>query len=193
MCYDTRSSAATFIIGLISAIFIKYLPLKLFVYAFTLMQLYEFMIWSHSYDSIENKIGTAIGKYALPFHATAFGLGIYLTTGDYIPLIFGVLSYILVLTLAYDNTILGQTEIPENGKRIVWPFCQIWYLGTALLIILSTLIYSPTKYKIMMTLSYAGTVLYAYANINSEKEFGSVWCFSAAYIAPFLALADNMF
>jgi len=93
MCYNLQTSIVSFIFAMTSgivAIYLKQYILGILILCYGQMQLSEVLIWKGINDnnSYLNRLGTAYGKYLLPAHNLAIGLGIYLHTKDILPLFF---------------------------------------------------------------------------------------------------------
>ena len=102
MCFNLKTSILTFSVGVISgitAVYLKKYTLGLLIICYSLIQFSEIFIWyglENDNDNI-NKFGTNLGKYLLPMHNIAIGLGLYLSTNQITPLIISLLFYICIL------------------------------------------------------------------------------------------------
>ena len=81
MCYNLTTSIVSFISVTMSgiiAIYIKQPILGCIMLAYGLMQFSEIIIWKgiDTNNKNLNKIGTSIGKYTLPSHNIALGIGV---------------------------------------------------------------------------------------------------------------------
>ena len=105
MCYNIETSIVSFIVvtcsGLI-ALKLKQPVLGCLMLAYGLMQLSEVIIWLGVDTNSEtlNRVGTTIGKYTLPSHNIAIGIGVLIAYWGarknaiyWIPLIVGVIFY----------------------------------------------------------------------------------------------------
>jgi hypothetical protein len=178
------------------------------------MQLSEAIIWKGIDEGNVklNKIGTAYGKYNLPSHNMAIGIGFLLCVmfnlkrqvgwTDYIPLMIGVIFYIIVTEVIYtrekypdvsypaNKSCLGVDRSCQNSEnRLLWPYPHTWY-GISFLIslTLAVILVKPLGSKILIMSAFAISFLlslYVY-----PKTIGSVWCFAAACLAPVIVIAN---
>ena len=210
MCYSLKSSILSYSLGMISSIFCfstKQIVLGTLIFFYSQMQLSELIIWygiDHNNDNI-NKIGTAFGKYTLPSHNIAIGLGIILfillvskeklTFKHFIPLIIGILFYLFIVLYIYNNSTYPSITKPRDSEqpqcssnRLQWPYPYYWYVyGFVISIIISMLYVKPVKTQLFITGAFLITLIVTYMFFNA-KTVGSVWCFSSAILAPVIAI-----
>jgi hypothetical protein len=188
------------------------------IFAYAQMQLSEALIW-HGIDTNnleQNKFGTSFGKYLLAVHNIAIGLGIlasiYFLNGrpfkmtDFIPLITGVAFFLFVVfyyylpgkypdvtfPLSYTEKDAGKPPIdicqnPEN--RLRWTFPHEWYIASYILSLAIMFIWvKPIKSRILFTALFTITLLATF--LINPRTVGSVWCFSAAILAPVAVLIN---
>lgn len=111
MCYSQTTSLIAFTVGMVSALFAfatKQYIIGMLVLFYSQMQLSELMIWKglDDHDPTLNRTGTTYGKYLLPTHVMAIGLGV-------------ILSVYLK-----DGRVAGKDWIPpDRGYRLL-PVCD---------------------------------------------------------------------
>jgi hypothetical protein len=197
------------------AFYTKQYILCALVLCFSQMQLSELLIWKGIDDNSPklNQIGTTYGKYLLATHNIAIGLGIILSlymTGkniekkDLIPLILGIIFFLYVILFVYSKQDPKETyplkkcddhtECQNSNNRLVWPYNHSWYVFSFILSLFLLIFFtgqscqSQIYVSIFFTLSFAITTLF----FNSHVV-GSMWCFSAAILAPILVIGNYYF
>lgn len=208
MCYSYRTSLIAYTIVMLSAFFALYTGqyiIGMLILFYGQIQLSEALIWKGLDDgnTTLNKIGTNYGKYTLPSHVFAIGLGILLATKgkSFIPIVIGIFSYITVVSFCYDNSKNKLTypldpnckkECQNNDNRLQWPFYngELWYGCLCIIGFIFVCMYLPTtSLKIMITMILAITYLCSFLFYkNNTKSLASVWCFSSAITAPIIVL-----
>jgi len=199
MCFDLKTSIITFIVGSVSGIIgilLKQYILGTLIIIYSLIQLSEIFIWAglENNNTTLNKIGTNIGKYTLPAHVLAVGLGFYIATGKNIILIVGLLFYIGVLLFSYLPNKSSNITKPDCGSncnkysgKLNWPWPHNWYMFGIIIILVLLVLYSNK-------ISGSGLIVVAIFSIsaivselmNSNDAFGSFWCWMSAALAPIL-------
>jgi hypothetical protein len=177
------------------------------------IQLSEAMIWKgiDSDDINLNKTGTMYGKYLLPTHLFAIGLGYLLSIllmkkrklkyYDFIPITIGIFFYLFIILGPYRNKNYEDVTYPQNkscmdrdcqntSNRLSWKYPYEWYsvlfiLSLFFLIIFVKPVYSLIFMFLIFTISLA--VIYL---IYPDGVVGSMWCFSAAILAPIIVIVN---
>ena len=206
MCFNLETSVVTFLSGLISgivALFYKQYILGSLILCYSLMQLSEIFIWYgiENENKELNKLGTAIGKYSLPAHNIAIGLGIYAATGEYTPLLIGIAFYLYILLVVYSRNedISNTTEIgcKENecnkfSGKLKWPYDHSWYFHGFVISMILCFIYVkpffPVSVFIISFFTLSALIIFL---INYNNAYGSFWCWSTAISAPLLVLINT--
>jgi hypothetical protein len=214
MCYSFKTSIVSFSLGILAVIYGYYTKqpiLATLILFYAQIQLSEALIWKGIDDNNVslNKIGTSYGKYSLPTHNIAIGLGILiyiffyqkrkLNYKDFIPLIIGVVFYMYVLFFWYDKDSPDTTyprdrnckkDCQNNNNRLVWPYPQQWYTLSFLVSIVFCILYvKPLKSIIFINSVFLITFFLSF--FVSKNGSSSVWCFSAAILAPLLVLINS--
>lgn len=209
MCFSFKTSIVSYTLGMASAAFALYtdqLMLGMLILFYSQMQLAEAMIWRGiDTNNLElNRTGTSYGKYFLPTHVLALGIGLLLsvilvqkrTLGlkDFVPLVVGVIFYGIIM-LMYSQQQFADTTFPANkcpepkdcqtwGNRLQWPFPHSWYLVSYFISIVILFYYydGPVKSKIFLCSAFS--ILFIATTLASPKSLGSLWCASTAMFAP---------
>ena len=205
MCYNLQTSIITFISSIISGILAMYFKqyiLGMLILCYGQMQLSELLIWLsiNNNDENLNRIGTNYGKYLLPAHNIAIGLGIYIRTKNIIPLIIGLLFYIIIL-IVYNftnkNTITkaGCKELNNCNKhagKLQWPYEHKWYVFSFIISLLFTLCYVKPFYpcSVVLTMFFITTWTVVWV-IDKNNAYGSFWCCTCAALAPLLVIFNT--
>ena len=202
MCYNLETSIITFTSAMASgllAIHFKQYILGMLILCYGQMQLSELLIWISikNNDDNLNRIGTNYGKYLLPAHNIAIGLGIYIRTKNILPLIIGLLFYIVIL-IVYNftsrNTITkaGCEEKKECNKysgKLQWPYEHKWYIYSIIISLLLCFYYIkpffPTSIFISIFYSFIFTIVWFF---NKNDAYGSYFCVISAMFAPLLVI-----
>jgi hypothetical protein len=217
MCYSFRTSIISYTLGMISAIFALFTRqyiLGLLILFYVQMQLSEAIIWKgiDSNDRNLNKIGTMYGKHLLPTHLFAIGAGYLLAifllkkrsikASDFIPLIIGIIFLVIVEFGPYSTNYPDETypkdkkrmsqSCQNNNNRLRWPFPHTWYLLLFILAIIFIIFYiKPVSTQIFIGLIFV-TSFFVIMLFFPIKSLGSVWCFSAAILAPILVIGNYL-
>jgi len=215
MCYSLNTSIISYILGIIAGIFAlstRQITLGILILTYSQMQFAELLIWrgiDTGNDNL-NRTGTTYGKYLLATHNIAIGLGIILSIiyiskeklkfTDFIPLIVGILFFLYIvfyyylpqdypdITLPLDPNCVDKSNRCQNpDNRLNWTWPHGWYIYSFIisLIILICFI-KPLNLKIWLILIFGLTFIYY--NIFNRQVVGSLWCFSAAILAPLIVL-----
>ena len=218
MCYSFKTSLISYILGISSAIFAiltNQIVLGVFILVYSQIQFAEMLIW-HGIDTNNdnmNRLGTSYGKYILVTHNIAIGLGILLYISfvkkeelkiyDFWPLIAGIVFFICVLIFySKSNKLEKDLTYPLNrncedvnkcqnmNNRLNWPWSYNWYyISFAMSIIIFLLYIKPVESCILFLSVFIGTFL-LFNLIFDKLVVGSLWCFSAAILAPLLVIVN---
>ena len=209
MCYSFNTSIISYTLGMLSAIvafYAKEYVLGMLILFYTQMQLSEAMIWRgiDTQDQGLNRAGTTYGKFLLPTHNIAIGLGILLTVilvskrkpilKDWIPLLVGIGFFAFICLVYYRKNDYPQETYPANGScsdrscqnaenRLKWPYPHFWYIFSFTISLIFLIFYiEPMKVKIFLGVIFSA--LFIASSLIFPKTVGSVWCFSTAVMAP---------
>ena len=205
MCYNIETSIACFLGATISGVIALYLGqpiLGCLILAYGVMQFSEILIWSgiNTKNDKLNKIGTTVGKYSLPAHNIAIGIGIlvaYWASRDqpkyWVPLIVGVLFYVAVImryTRKKDSND-GITEACDScstiSAKLKWPYPHAWYSISFAISCVFLLFYVRPLFPLGALILFFFASTYLLTGIMSQSNvLGSYWCWSTAALAPLL-------
>lgn len=212
MCFSFKTSLLSFCLGMLSAMFAYNNNQKgtsLFIFFYTLMQVSEMLIWSGlDNNNLDlNRVGTLIGKYTLPLHGIAIGLGLLWSMGvvtyiNVIPLLIGILFALYVFVVAYAKDMPTVTypynkcykpECQNWNNRLEWPYPVDWYKPLSVTFGILMMFYlKPFPLNIITPAFYAVSGLIVSYLFTVSGIIGSVWCLSTALIAPLIVLAQYM-
>ena len=217
MCYSFRTSLISYIIGISSGVFAiltNQIVLGILILAYSQMQLAEMLIWYgiDTKNDTTNRFGTSYGKYLLPIHNIAIGIGIILYIScvkkeklkiqDFWPLIAGIIFFIFILYYFYlpndyeyltyplDRNCLDTTNRCQNpNNRLKWSWPHNWYIYSFFLSIVILVLYiKPLESQIWLSIIF--TITFLYMLIFNIKVAGSLWCFSTAVLAPVIVIVN---
>ena len=216
MCYSFKTSILSYTLGIIAVVYAFYTRqpiLGMLILFYCQMQLSEAFIWKGIDDNNIglNKFGTAFGKYSLPTHNIAIGLGILIyiifykkgkiTIKDCIPLLVGFLFYLYIVLFWYNiqnnpitepaNSSCKDRSCQNNDNRLVWPYRQEWYIISFVISIIMSFIYVK-PFKSALFINSVFLITFTLSFYISKKGSSSVWCFSAAILAPLLVFANGL-
>lgn len=210
MCYSVRTSMVSFTIGMAAGLYAlwkqKYV-LGMLILTYSQIQLAEALIWTgiDRGDEQLNRAGTRYAKYMLPAHVIGLGVGVmwwshttygFIRAVDYIPLLLGVVLYATVMLDYYLHPdTVGEVTYPRdrecmsracqnNNNRLVWPFPQQWYVLTYLLCLVLLRVYLPRE-SFLVVMGFF-TLTYVVSLAVNHWTASSLWCFSAAILAPLM-------
>jgi hypothetical protein len=214
MCFSYDTSILSFSLGMVSGIFAlltNQIILGVLILFYCQMQLSEALIWK-AIDTKNVKLneeGTSYGKYLLPTHNIAIGLGVIfdsiinrksLKILDFLPLIIGIIFYLFIIGFYYMRIHYKNQTYPENKSctkkkcqnlknRLQWPYPHSWYTYSFIISIIFSIIYLRSiPSKVFIISVFIITFLSTY--FINPKVVGSVWCFSTAILAPFIVLVN---
>jgi hypothetical protein len=154
-------------------------------------------------------MGTFYGKYLLPIHNFAIGIGIIMSiiliskrkliATDIIPVILGLLFYIIIVVFVYIPTKSSSTTFPRNKicdklcqnpeNRLLCPFPNSWYFFSFILSIIIMFIWiKPFRSKILCFIIFSINFIIFYKIY--PQTVSSVWCFAAAIISPLIVILN---
>ena len=213
MCFDFKTSVVTSTIGMASAFAAFYLKQPIFgslILCYSIVQISEVLIWKGIDDKNDNlnRLGTNIGKWTLPAHNIAIGIGILIAYNEisdvkyWIPLMIGLVFYTIVVFVYYlsgkKNQLskaCTQKKSCGLGARLTWGYPATWYtFGFIISLIIMCFYFKPLNPSAIIggtffLVTYIGTYLISRRN----DTFGSLWCWSTAVLAPLLVFLNWYF
>lgn len=209
MCYSFNVSIISYVLAMIAGLYALYnrLPiLGVLIICYAQMQLSEAIIWfgiDTNNDHL-NRLGTTVGKWALPLHNVALGIGVLIsyntqeqTLYKWLPLIAGLAFYFAVWHCHYRGTHHSrETNVTGTSEfaQLAWPYPHTWYALSLLLSGVIVLGYVRPLYPLglLSWVAFIGTAIVTYFKAQNET-FGSMWCWSTAILAPvFVGFAVSM-
>ena len=204
MCFSLTASIVSFMSAIISgliAIYYKHYIFGMLILCYGQVQLSELIIWLsiHKDDINLNEIGTNYGKYLLPAHNIAIGLGIYMHTKNMLPLIIGLIFYISILVVYYfttRNTItkpgcIENQNCYKYAGKLQWPYEHRWYLISFIISLFLFFYYIKPFYPVSLFISsffiITWTVIWI---LNKNDAYGSYWCYTSAMLTPIIVLIN---
>jgi hypothetical protein len=217
MCYSFRTSLLSYTLGIISGIFAlctRQIVLGLLILTYSQMQFAEMLIW-YGIDNNNtkiNKFGTSYGKYLLATHNIAISIGVIISLlliskkpfdmSYLIPLIISILFFIFIvvyyylpnnypdITLPLDKNCIDSSNRCQNpNNRLNWEWPYKWYIyGFVISLILLWIFIKPLKTKIWLFFIFISSFMYML--IFNNTVVGSLWCFSAAVLAPLIVIVN---
>jgi len=202
MCYNLETSIVSFTFAMasgIAALSLKQYVLGLLILCYGQMQLSEVFIWKGITDNNVslNIFGTAYGKYLLPAHNLAIGLGIYLHTKNILPLIIGALFYLIVMLIYARDKAADITKVGCGANcnklfgKLQWPYEHGWYLMSFIISLLLLILYIKPYYSQLLFLFVFSLTFAMIYLLDYNKAVGSFWCWSTAILAPVFVLANT--
>ena len=215
MCYNIETSIVSFIIVTICGIIAlrtKQPILGCLMLVYGLIQFSEILIWRgiDTKNDKLNRAGTAIGKYTLPSHNTAIGLGVLVAYWAsrknpiyWIPLTVGIMFYIAIMIIYSrekdsNNGITKACMYPEdkdsctkNSARLEWPYPHSWYGISTLISFILIAIYIRPLSRATVIMSFFAITFMATRTLGKSQVFGSYWCWAAAAFAPLVLVVTS--
>jgi hypothetical protein len=213
MCYNIQTSIVSFTIITISGIIalkMRQPILGCLMLVYGLMQLSEVLIWRGIDTNNEtlNRAGTILGKYTLPSHNIAIGIGVLIACWAsrnnpiyWIPLTVGLLFYIGVMIIYFmrkdsNNGITKACKYPQDkdrctkdSARLEWPYPHSWYALSMIISFILVLAYvKPLSRATVIVLFYVVTFV-GTALLGKRQVLGSWWCWASAALAPLVLIA----
>jgi len=217
MCFSFKTSIISYTLGIIAAVIAfltNQIALGVLILFFSQIQLSEALIWrgiDTKNDGL-NRFGTIYGKYMLPTHLFALGLGIILEklkNGktlkkiDYLPISLGVIFYLYVYFNVYNKQ--SKQEINDNltyplnksenkcsyTNRLKWNYPTSWYIyGFIATFIVICFNIRKMPYGIFTFSMYTLALLISIYFFRKYNSVSTIWCFAAAVISPIVVLLN---
>lgn len=194
MCWSFEASLITWIIGLISGIYLLYrkhkndIVMGTLVLAYSSMQLWEALMWYDQKCGKLNAIATKFAYIALWTHVLAIGIGLRYEYKTVIPLYIGLC---LLLTAYITRPKTWECSVPaEKSKHLIWGFNPDFYmLVFGISIILCLTYITPARNGILISSLFLSSFILSYFTNASSGTVGSFWCWlCAAFCFVFIAI-----
>lgn len=213
MCYNIQTSIFSFLTAITSGIVAIKLNLNILgslILSYSIIQFSEIFIWRgiNTNNNKLNKIGTSIGKYTLPSHNIAIGIGIIITYWSsknnpiyWLPLIIGLIFYFSIMIFYhYENKSNGISKACEYEKidektniectkysaRLKWGYSHTWYsLSVIISIIIAFTYIKPLNISIICTSFFV--ILFGSVTLFGKNQIiGSWWCWTTSFLSPII-------
>lgn len=185
MCWSIEASIATWIIGIVTGIYLLSRRLKndivmgILVLTYSSMQLWESFMWYDQKCGEINKLGTQLAYFALWSHVLAISIGLYFEYGAITPIAIGLglLGYAIL-----ERPKTWGCSKPRNGnKNLVWGFNPQFYMVVFSIAIALCLYYiRPMKTSIAVSSLFIASFLFSLAYNWKSETTGSFWCWICA-------------
>ena len=193
MCWSARVSILSFLIGMtVSYTLIKrnrpydkLLAILISFYSF--IQFCEFLMWkslegeTYGFSSTEelNLFATKLAYINLYSHSFAMGYGIYLETGNSLPMKLGLLIFLIgIIAMPKIDKISKPT--PKSKGHLVWNFNNNFYIAISAFIIIALYKYTNIQYTWVPILFYFVAYLLSY---TQGEGTASYWCWISATLS----------
>ena len=122
---------------------------------------------------------------------------------DWLPIIIGIVFFLLVIQCYYkqssnhepytfpENKNCMKRECQNNQNRLVWPFPDTWYVASYVISLIFLYLYGHNNTSSIF-LSLAFTITWIVSKTIYPVARSSVWCFSAAILAPIIVLINGI-
>ena len=149
------------------------------------------------------------GKYTLPIHNLAIGIGILIAYRKklneikyWIPAIVGLVFYLSVILYSYadeDNEKMITQECDEEeapkkcrkgSAKLMWPFDHSWYGLSYLISLIFLFIYVNPTCSMVTGAVYFSITWMVTGYLGKVDVVGSFWCWSTSFFAPLLILMN---
>jgi hypothetical protein len=206
MCYSAPVSLAAFIIGTIFSYLlylendISYKIIGLFLAFVVLMQLIEFLLWTHQFCNLYNKSISFVGMILNYLQPLAMGL-LILYFYKKMPqlnkkIVIAILVIYTILAILYMIQFMflkNKCSHKKDNPYLLWNWGQMknsGWINTIYLIALISIIYigMPDKFTAIMSIIIGGFALIMSYLFYPRPFIGAIWCLFTAFIPVILYL-----
>jgi hypothetical protein len=205
MCYSAPVSLAAFIIGAIFSYLlylendISYKVIGIFFGYIILIQLIEFLLWTHQKCDIYNKTISVIGmliNYLQPVVLAIILLKFLQHSKTNKKIIMTLTGIYFIAMLLYTSQYyfkINKCSLKEGNPYLLWNWGQLKYssiMAVLYLITLFTLIYIgiPNKIASISLIFIAAITLFISFIFYPRPFVGAIWCFFGAFIPMLIYL-----
>lgn len=189
MCWNWQVSLITWIIALVTSIFLirRARPFDrsfaLLLLSYSNIQLFECLMWLDQKCGTLNRYATYGAYFALYSHALAFGLGLYWEQGIWFPLLVG-LCLVCIGLIRARNENWACSRPTTACQHLTWGFRPHYYVFVFWICIAMIIWYvRPTKLILLScSLFFLSFLLPAFS--ACVEGVSSLWCFNAALAGP---------
>jgi hypothetical protein len=185
MCWNFEVSIFTWIVGLITGLYLLYrrkpndLIMGMLILTYSSMQLWEGLMWKDQSCGSLNLTATKLAYVALWSHVIAIAIALYIEQKAVIPLILGVGCLVAAYILRPDK---WGCSGPRNGSRhIVWGFDPAFYMYVFAIAIALCLYYiRPVSTAAIVSALFLTSFIVSYMYGSKTRTTGSFWCWVCA-------------
>ena len=194
MCWSFEASFITWIIGLVTGIFLLCRRIKndvvmgLLILTYSAMQLWEALMWKDQSCGGLNKIATQGAYYTLWAHVLAIGVGLLIEYDAKLPIILGFVFMIASIILRPKEW--GCSLKAENG-HLKWGFDPTFYILVFISAMALCMYYiRPFGVASLICGLFLGSFILSYLLNFKHDTTGSFWCWICAAFC-FLFIVTN--
>lgn len=184
MCWSFNASIVTWIISLITALYIltrrkkNDIIMGSLILVYSSMQLWESLMWYDQKCGTVNMIGTKLAYIALWSHVMAIAIGLYIEYKVVYPMFIG--AGMLVMAYIYKPEVWNCSK-PGVNKHLVWGFDPTFYTFVFAMAIALCLYYiRPFKTAAIISALFLSSFFISYLYNNDSNTTGSFWCWICA-------------
>ena len=193
MCWSFEASIVTWIIGLVTSIYLimrkrrNDITMGILILVYSSMQLWEALMWYDQKCGKLNIIGTKLAYIALWCHVIAVGIGLYIEYKVKIPLIIGSLFLLAAIMLAPSDF---KCSVKGENRHLRWGFDPSFYMAVFAAVIGLCLYYvKPFNISLIISSLFIVTFIMSYIYSSKYGTTGSFWCWiCAAFCFVFIAV-----
>jgi hypothetical protein len=187
MCWSFEASLVTWVIALITGIYLLYrnnkndVILGILVLTYSTMQLWESLMWLDQKCGKLNSFATQAAYYALWSHLLAVGIGIYIEYKNPYVLALGAIA--MVAAYVFKPAKINCSLKASNG-HLAWGFDSRFYVIPFLAAIIATiLIIRPIKTALVISALFIASFIFSIivGGTPTEQTASSFWCWICAF------------
>lgn len=196
MCWNWQVSVGTWLIAVVASLVLlrrrrpNDLTLALVLLTYSSIQFWEFLLWIDQDCGSVNRFATYAVYLALYAHALAFGVGIYLEQGKWLPLVIG-LGFMVVAGVLFSRQTWTCSRPKEACRHLTWGFSTNYYVFVFFTCMILAFVYiRPLRLSVsvfgMFFLSWILPKL-----LVPRSGVDSMWCFIAALAGPIFIVLNE--
>jgi hypothetical protein len=187
MCWSFEASIITWVIALITGIYLivrhnkNDIFLGILILTYSTMQLWESLMWLDQKCGKLNSFATQAAYYALWSHLLAIGLGIYLEYKNPVVLALGAIAMVAAIIFR-PKQFYCSLKAPNGHLR--WGFNPSFYFIPFAACMIAVLWFiRPIKISVIVASLFLSSLIFSLASGSSLKEStaGSFWCWICAF------------
>ena len=184
MCWSFEASIVTWIIGLVTGIFLlsrnkkNDIIMGLLILTYSLMQFWECLMWRDQNCGKLNKFATQAAYYTLWAHVLAIGIGMLIEYNVSVPIMIG---FILMICSVILRPKKWECSLKSKNGHLEWGFNPYFYmLVFTVAISLSMYYIKPTNTAILISFLFLSSFILSYLLNQKYNTVGSFWCWICA-------------